>query len=461
MASIFRSALNTANKFRLVGNNNIFGIGQRRSEPGSFQASVGEGLAPVAQPQAHQTVRQATSPQQTNAPTQTFDQAQPGTFAPTPQQPQGGTPPPTPAAPPTPTAPIGTPTTQPVSGDLAGALQRSVDEGRFEGAGSDTERAQAQIDFEATQATTLSDEQRNAINSEFAAQSNILDQSAGLLNEQNLIDAASLGFDAQTPLLGAAREQNLGRIATQRGEQAGQFNADIEQQKQDAFSANTAARRLASNFLRGTNQRFGGSSAGDFIRGSQQEELQRTLGRQTEQTGGNISGIQRERRDTFAAFDQQVNDLETNFQAQTQSIALQKDQAIADARNLFTQQMISINNARGQIESDKTNARLDLLQEFRDNTSQIASEVRQASQNLEISRRENLSNIQASVLKFQLESGNVDLGNIDPAMLQQLQGGQFTTPSDSGLDQGGAQRQAGFLDEEEDDLNGIGVGSIQ
>ena len=452
MASIFKGAVNLANRFKLpdLGLSEKFGFTAR---PMQFQ--TGEGLTPAAQSNAQTAVRQPTAQNQTNAPNQSFNQSQPGTFTPTPQQAptqQPGSPP----APPTPTVPINAP----VSGDLAEAFQRAVDDGRFEGAGSPEQRAQAQLEYESLQPTGPSQEQLGRINEEFQGQLNILNESAGLINEQNLIDSARLGFDAQQPILEAARQQNLGQIATQRGEQAGQFNADIEQQRQDAFSANTAARRLASNFQRGTDQRFGGTGAGDFIRGKQQEELQRTLGSQTEQTAGNVSGIQRERRDTFAAFDQQVTDLETNFQAQTQSLQLQRDQAVSDAKNLFTQQMISINNARGQIESDKTNARLVLLQEFRDNTKQIQAEVRQSKQNLELNRRENLQNIQNAVLQFQLESGNTDLSQIDPAMLQQLQGGQFTAPGDSGLQQpGGGATPTGFFGNDEEE-NGIGVGTI-
>jgi len=218
------------------------------------------------------------------------------------------------------------------------------------------------------QQKALYDQETGMIDSAYGDAMGIYD---GIYNNRvaqkdNYLNTATSPYDAQLPLLQTQRDSAL------------QNNSQMQNtQDMDQQNAIASARRLYSELGQGVKQRFGGTnSAGEFAQQFYGREFQKQLGDVQNTHGKNIAVLQ----DKAAQID-------AEHQANLRQISLQRDAAKAQAQIDFQNKLDEISQAKGQIAQAKADRKLQALQGYRQNLLQVEQNFNAFAQNMALQKQ--------------------------------------------------------------------------
>lgn len=206
----------------------------------------------------------------------------------------------------------------------------------------------------------------NAYNSSYDALNQ--QEASTRAGEQNFYDQFTKPYDAQQPLLQQAYTSGVNLNKQQQ--------TTNEQNKMSSIDSN---RRLYNELAQGVHQRFGGSnSAGEFANAFYGREFQRQMGNTQNTAGQNQQALLTK-----------LQEIQGEFDAKVQSLAMQKQAALAQAKDAFQQRLDAINNARIGLDQNKAQLKLQALQEFRQRAYQVQDQANQLAQQLQLIHAQN------------------------------------------------------------------------
>lgn len=180
--------------------------------------------------------------------------------------------------------------------------------------------------------------------------------------------------------------------------------------KEDALAQ---ARRLYGGLQRGNNARFGGtSSAGAAVSEIQGQEFQRQAG-STERDFGRFM------QDSNA----QLQQIDTDFNAQSLQLETQKQTAINQAQRDFQSKLMEISRLKAETEGNKAMRRLQALQDLRNQVFTVNQQNTQFMQSLEQMKYQQTLEIQ----KQQQTMGGMQAPSYVPGNINMTRPGQTTS----------------------------------
>lgn len=254
------------------------------------------------------------------------------------------------------------------------------------------------------------------INSVFDEVNNLLNQRQQTTEagKQDYINQYTGQFDAQKPLLEASYNQGLA-LNQQQGQQA----------SYDAEKAKAGQRQLFSELQQGNQQRFGGASSAGEVASALQ-------GRQFQQNMGNVENTLGQNQQDLA---RQATQIQTNYQANLQSLEAQKQSAISQAQVAFQQRLDEISNMKLQNEQNKAQAKLGALQELRAQAQQIQTMYAQQQMQLDSDAKNAVAQIVSQVASYKQSAGQSV--NLQQIAQQTIPGINQIYGTGGGLNQGG------------------------
>jgi hypothetical protein len=182
--------------------------------------------------------------------------------------------------------------------------------------------------------------------------------------EQDFYSTYTSPYESQMPLINQAYQQGIGQLDSAK--------TGAYQTEQTALDA---ARNLFSELNSRNRQAFGGAGLSSV--GQASGEL---LGRTMMQEFGDI---RQNTANTVQGLVQKGIEAKNYYDAQIQSINMQKENALSQAKLAFQEKLDEINSKRFQLQQDKAAAKLEALQTFNANVQGIRNQFMQFGQQLE------------------------------------------------------------------------------
>lgn len=251
------------------------------------------------------------------------------------------------------------------------------------------------------------------IDSEYGAVfSNLEDRRKNLqAGEQDYYNSATLGYDAQKPILQQGLDQGNALIGQQRNQNSVQ-----------EANALAAARRVYNELRQGVQQRFGASnSAGEFGNEFYGREFARNLGNVYNTSGQNSQKL-----------NDQAQTLLANYNSQLQKLEGEKQAALSAAKDAFRQRLDQIDAMKGQALENKASMKLQELQNLRAQAAQIEAQNTAFQQQLILQHQANLQSLQQGVGNFaQFANTPISSSTYSSPSYSGFGGGQASTLSNN------------------------------